>query len=134
MCLYTKQTESKIAEEDITCYKFYIRCDKMLISPYQGFIAPKIGIVANTELEKPYKPGEFKLFYRDFYGFKRVDNGFHSFKVLEEVKSVVNEQKNRFDLVIFKCIIPKGSLYYSGKFLDYESYCSNSIKLVEVCV
>ena len=134
MCLYTKQTESKIAKKDITCYKFYIRCDKMLLSPYQGSIAPKIGIVANTELGKPYKPEEFKLSYRDFYGFKRLDNGFHSFKVLEEAKSVVNEQKNGFDLVIFKCIIPKGSLYYSGKFLDYESYCSNSIKLVEVCV
>lgn len=122
MCLYTKQTKPKIAEEDIICYKFYIRLfGGLIVSPYIGIIAPKIGAITNTELGKPYGPK------------KRVDEGFHSFKILEDVKSVINKWKSKFDLVIFKCIIPKGSLYYLGKFNKYESYCSDKINLIEVC-
>ena len=128
MCLYTKQTEPKIAEKDIICYKFYRRYNKILISPYQGFRAPEIGITANANLGKSYIPEN-----DHYYDFKRVDEGFHSFKTLEEVKHKVNGYRN-LDLVIFKCIIPKGSSYYEGRFDRYESYCSNSIKLVEICV
>ena len=48
---------------------------------------------------------------------------------------MLNEELiDKKDLVIFKCIIPKGSSYYEGRFDRYESYCSNSIKLIEVCV
>ena len=97
-------------------------------------MAPEIGIVANTELEKSYRPTDNGSYIHNFLGFKRVDKGFHSFKTLEETKHEVKGCWNNLDLVIFKCIIPKDSLYYSGKFLDYESYCSNSIKLIEVCV
>lgn len=124
MCLYTKQTEPKIAEEDIICYKFYTRDNEMLFSPYQGSRAPEIGVITNTELG-----------IHNFLGFKRIDKGFHSFKTLEETKHEVKGCWNNHDLVIFKCIIPKGSLYYSGIFKGYyESYCSNSIKLIEICV
>lgn len=130
MCLYTKQTKPKIAEEDIICYKFYIRyIGGLTVSPYIGIIAPKIGAITNTELGKPYRPDN----NHTYYGFKRVYEGFHSFKILEDVKSVVNKWKSKFNLVIFKCIIPKGSLYYLGKFNKYESYCSDKINLIEVC-
>lgn len=36
-----------------------------------------------------------------------------------------------FDIKIFKCIIPKGTKYYEGKFGDFPSYCSESIILKE---
>ena len=134
MCLYTKQTEPKIAQEDIICYKFYRRCNEILFSPYRGFAAPEIGIVTNTKLEKPYRPEDNNFYIHNYYGFKRVEEGFHSFKTLEEVKHKVNGYRNNLNLVIFKCIIPRGSSYYEGIFDKYESYCSNSIKLVEVCV
>lgn len=135
MCLYTKQTEPKIAEEDIICYKFYRRYNEILISPYQGFMAPEIGIVANTELGKSYRSTDNGSYIHSFLGFKRVDKGFHSFKTLEEIKHEVNGYWNNLGLVIFKCIIPRGSSYYKGIFGDrYESYCSNSIKLIEICV
>lgn len=135
MCLYTKQTEPKIAEEDIICYKFYIRDNEILFSPYQESRAPEIGIVANTELGKSYRPTDIGSYIHNFLGFKRVDKGFHSFKTLEETKHEVNGYWNNLGLVIFKCIIPRGSLYYKGIFGDrYESYCSNSIKLIEICV
>jgi hypothetical protein len=41
---------------------------------------------------------------------------------------------NRFsrETIIAKCIIPKGSVYYRGKFDDYFSYASNQIKYVEI--
>ena len=133
MCLYTKQTKPKIAEEDIICYKFYIRDNEILFSPYQGFRAPEIGIVANTELGKSYRPTDNGSYIHNFLGFKRVDKGFHSFKILEEIKHKINGYRN-LDLVIFKCIIPRGSSYYEGRFDIYKSYCSNSIKLIEICV
>ena len=135
MCLYTKQVEPKIAEKDIVCYKFYRRYNEILISPYQEVAAPEIGVVTNTELGKSYEqPEEYSIFNPDFYGFNRVDKGFHSFKTLVGVKHEANRFERYYNLVIVKCIIPKGSLYYSGKFKKYKSYCSNSIKLVEVCV
>lgn len=133
MCLYTKQTEPKISEEDIICYKFYRRYNEILISPYQGCRAPEIGITTNANLGKSYRPKGYDLFHINFYNIRRVDEGFHSFKTLEEVKHKINGYRN-LDLVIFKCIIPRGSSYYEGRFDRYESYCSNSIKLIEVCV
>lgn len=135
MCLYTKQTEPEVAEEDIICYKFYMIYNHgVLFSPYQGFRAPEIGVITNTELGKPYNPEESNFYIHNFYDFKGIDKGFHSFKTLEDTKSIVDGYKEHFVLVIYKCIIPKGSLYYSGKFRKYESYCSNNIKLIEVCV
>ena len=135
MCLYTKQTEPEIAEEDIICYKFYRRYNEILISPYQGFIAPEIGITTNANLGKSYIPENDNFYIHNYYGFKRVDEGFHSFKTLEETKHEVKGCWDNLDLVIFKCIIPRGSSYYSGIFKEYyESYCSNSIKLIEICV
>lgn len=134
MCLYTKQVEPKIAEKDIVCYKFYRRYNEILISPYQGFRAPEIGITTNANLGKSYRPENDNLYIHNYYDFKRVDEGFHSFKTLEEVKHKVNGYRNNLDLVIFKCIIPRGSSYYEGRFDIYKSYCSNSIKLIEICV
>jgi hypothetical protein len=54
-----------------------------------------------------------------------VEVGLHSFKHESDCK--------KFDLVLVKCIIPKGSEYYEGFFKDYESYASNQLKYVEVC-
>ena len=133
MCLYTKQTEPKIAEKDIICYKFYRRCNEILVSPYQEVTAPEIGIVTNTKLGESHKLEGNAFYIHKFYNIRRVDEGFHSFKILEEIKHKINGYRN-LDLVIFKCIIPRGSSYYEGKFDRYESYCSNSIKLIEVCV
>ena len=70
MCLYTKQTEPEVAEEDIICYKFYMIYNHgVLFSPYQGFRAPEIGVVTNTELGKPYKPEESNFYIHNFYVF-----------------------------------------------------------------
>ena len=68
MCLYTKQTEPEIAEKDIICYKFYMIYNYgVLFSPYQGFRAPEIGVVTNTELGKPYKPEESNFYIHNFF-------------------------------------------------------------------
>ena len=133
MCLYTKQVEPKMAEKDIICYKFYRRYNEILISPYQEVTAPEIGIVTNTKLGESHKLEGNAFYIHKFYNSRRVDEGFHSFKILEEIKHKINGYRN-LDLVIFKCIIPRGSSYYEGRFDIYKSYCSNSIKLIEVCV
>ena len=38
----------------------------VLFSPYQGFRAPEIGVVTNTELGKPYKPEESNFYIHNF--------------------------------------------------------------------
>ena len=119
MCLYTKQTEPEIAEEDIICYKFYLRNNcKVLFSPYKGFRAPEIGVVTNTELGKSYEqPEEYSIFNPDFYGFNRVDKGFHSFKTLVGVKHEANRFERYYNFVIVKCIIPEKLLVYRRQLL-----------------
>ena len=108
MCLYTKQVDPKIAEKDIICYKFYRRYNEILISPYQEVTAPEIGIVTNTKLGESHKLEGNAFYIHKFYNIRRVDEGFHSFKILEEIKHKINGYRN-LDLVIFKCIIPRGS-------------------------
>ena len=130
MCLYTNFKEPKIAEEDIICYKIYtILYKNKMYSPYRSVLSPNVGIITTTLLGTPIK--ETNTLYR-------IEEGFHSFKSLNEAMIIMCNYKlysylNK-DHVVFKCVIPKDSLYYLGRFDKYESYCSNSIKLVEVCV
>ena len=124
MCLITTKNIPEIAQEDIVCYKFYKLYDNgELFSPYQGSHAPAINKVANTLLDRAYLSN-----YRAAY---MVSRGFHSFKYLDNLIKELDFWLS-FDIEIFKCIIPKGTKYYEGKFDDFPSYCSESIILKEI--
>ena len=118
MCL----VDAKIKEitEDIVCYKVYVSFEGKLVSPYMRSPIPNINKIAKTCLGEPY--GSISC----------VDKGFHSFATLE---SATKESKYLIGLnpVIVKCIIPKGSKCYIGSFCGETSYCSDSIKLIEIC-
>jgi hypothetical protein len=65
-----------------------------------------------------------------------VEDGIHSLKKLKDAKLIASFDKDRF---VVKCIIPKGSEYYVGKYSDdiysdsdYVSYASDTLKYVEV--
>jgi hypothetical protein len=58
-----------------------------------------------------------------------VEEGIHSFKNLEDVNYFASFDKNSF---VVKCIMPKGSEYYVGKYGDHVSYASDTLKYVEV--
>ena len=62
--------------------------------------------------------------------------GLHSFELLDDCKNnAFIEKIYAYKSVVVKCIIPKGSKYYKGKFNNYftvySSYASDKIKYVE---
>ena len=134
MCLITTKNIPEIAQEDIICYKFYVlhkvKDDINLpsydkdgyLSPYQGMPAPTINEVTNTLLDRAYL-SKYTAVYM-------VGRGFHSFKYLDDLIHELDFWLSS-DIKIFKCIIPKGTKYYEGKFGDFPSYCSESIILKE---
>jgi hypothetical protein len=58
-----------------------------------------------------------------------IEEGIHSFENLEDTKLIASLDE---DLFVVKCIIPKGSKYYIGKFDGYVSYASDTLKYVEI--
>ena len=84
-----------------------------IVTPYR-FFPIKIGKTYDSILIK-----------KDEY----VHQGLHSYKNLDEAKK--SHAK-----IYAECIIPKGSTYYEGKFIDYDSYASDKltyVKFIEVC-
>ena len=61
-----------------------------------------------------------------------VNEGFHSFKFLQDAEKF-STYYNRFtNFLIVECIIPKGSFYYEGFIADSSNYCSDTIILNKV--
>ena len=120
MCLYTKQTEPEIAEQDIECYKVYVKSyGDRWFSPYQECPMPIMNGLVTTELQSPCN--------------LRVDLGFHSFSYFSDAEIVAEWfARRKKSSCVVKCIIPKGTEYYLGKFGFDEAYCSESIILKEI--
>ena len=122
MCLIHAKIKETV--EDITCYKLYISFEGELRSLFRRSLAPNMNEIAKTYLEEPYDTGNY------------VDRGFHSFANLEDVLQTganISLLCN-IDIIVIKCIIPKDSKCYVGSFWGMTSYCSDSIKLIEICV
>ena len=90
------------------------------ITPYQKF---RVNIGENYT-------SDLILEECDDDGEKIVNVGIHSFVTLASAKDDVD---HNYDSNIFvKCIIPKGSSYCVGTFIDDPSYASNSLTYVEI--
>jgi hypothetical protein len=126
MCLYTNQTKPLVAEKDITCYKVVYKHSEFstLHSEIRGF---------EYELGHTYRirTGRFGPSENG-----RVHEGFHSFDTLKHALAYGGKS-----LVLMKCVIPKGSLYFEGKsmlnmYLNKEEgrigkqYCSNQLRVI----
>jgi hypothetical protein len=133
MCLDVKRNAIKrIALKDIVCYKFvynYVYRDvfggetypdeKKLITPYQEVF---------IEIGKTYKSALRKHKHK-YWG--EVNYGLHSFKNIEDAKrTATNFRDNKYHIV--KCVIPRWSMYYVGKFNELPSFASSKIKYVEI--
>jgi len=141
MCLdlNPNQRQSKIAEDDIICYKVL---DK-------NYVHDKL-----TTIFKRSVVNIGKLYTSEFtfnHDSTSVQMGLHSFvheddakKLMEYVnryKSNNEHELNKFAVVV-KCIIPKGSSYYEGNFEYYtdlgreaqnvDSYASNVLIYNEI--
>ena len=137
MCLITDWSESRIAEEDIICYKWYMKSDFAYKSPYQGKPIPPFNTKVYSELSESENIERLEhyvceIFYSLIPGRYRVEKGFHSF--VNSIDAKLYSYKGR-DSIVVSCIIPKGALYYKGFFENCESYCSSSIILKEeICI
>jgi len=136
MCLYAKGKIKK-AEEDIVCYKYlalsigrdeYGNISSTWCSPYVN-IGWEIGKAKENTNNKPYY---------DAHG--DVSEGFfHTFKSLSDTKDAKNgydfwNNGGRKQLGVFKCIIPKGTLYFEGihgGFNQFQGYASKKLLIVE---
>jgi hypothetical protein len=91
-----------------------------ILTPYQD-VEIKIGETYKSKLIK-YGP--------------LIDEGIHSFKNLKDANYFAIKSINK---IVAKCIIPKGSEYYIGKYRDgifsnsdYVSYASDTLKYIEI--
>jgi len=154
MCLFTKDVYPSVAKNDIECYKVVkIVCGQPL-TPYM-----------NMPIEKDVIDGKNyfcandtkNAIFNDLYSLNEVRGGYiHTFSSAEEAKQCILYNISTsylfyYDIasVIFKCIIPKVTEYYSGycengnnynflyrdrKNMPLNSYASEKIKFVELTV
>jgi hypothetical protein len=129
MCLKTKEKNPKIAKEDIVVYvirEHRIYYNHHIFSPFFNFYWNKNELYTSSLFQNKNEMDN-KIFY-----------GFHSFITLKDAKKML---RNRFNFCTFfyykihKAIIPKDSLYWTGKFntiFKRNSYCSNKLILKEI--
>lgn len=134
----TPETATKIASEDITCYKIlksytYTATednDEVFKSLYQNFEY----VMGRTYQHKPelglgfrLKPGYYHTHGYDVY---EVHEAFHSFKHEETVLFELDElgKQGYARIVAVKCTIPKGSKYVEND----AFYASDAIILNEI--
>lgn len=120
MCLYIEgNQQAEIATEDIICYKAITEKFDNKLCTFYRMTEIKIG---NT--------------YRSNFTFNylgEIEKGLHSLTTLEIAKEFIYDKLLIHKAHIVKCIIPKGSEYYLGRFyVDKDSYASNKLKYVEI--
>ena len=123
MCLFINHLEPKIADKDIVCYKLVERTKIKGIykSKYQEFE------YVIRQLYTNYFDIKYidMLIKRRYSRFAIEEGMFHSYaNYLSAITILPN-------LVVLKCIIPKGAYYFEGYFGNYPSYASSQIKILE---
>lgn len=123
MCLtLTENSKLKVAEENIICYKVAIKDIERdcFMTPFRGMIY-KLGKLYSTLMGYPRKIGSIKI----------INEGFHSFTCKEDAWKCAKYDVTTFEgannMVVVKCIIPKGAVYIEGMFVAYPNYVSNKI-------
>lgn len=112
MCLITKWKKPEVAKKDIICFKIMRRIEDTITSPFK-FFEYELDKLYKTEMtEDPAggsydeKDGKELIKYIDEgIPFIIIGEGFHAALTIERLGCI------GFDYV-YKCIIPKNSLYY----------------------
>lgn len=124
MCLITNNKIQK-AKHDMVCWKVVLKKRSRYYAPYQKFCYPK----------KQCEHVELKPNTIGIPGYFRIEEGYHSFTNIEDVRDELAWHNCRSDtkvFVIMECIIPKGSDYVLGDFENSnDAYVSSSIKIVK---
>ena len=119
MCLNIKKNQKpRIAKRDITVYKTvdHDEDDTFRTVWYDAIV--KIGEEYTS-----------KLILQNDNISEIVTEALHSFSNLEEATADAEDDA----LVLIKCIIPKGSIYYKGRdCFNNQSYASNKLKYAKI--
>lgn len=115
MCLELKNAYvwPRIALWDIVCFKRVIKTDNFGTLKYYTPYQKEAVEIGSTYKSKIRKDGSL------------IDVGLHSYVTQKD--AIANSWGNP----IVKCIIPRGSIYYKGRFLYEPCYASNKITYVE---
>lgn len=106
MCLYTKDSVPKIAEQDIVCYKVLLHVGQYHFSPYYNKNYTD-GKELTSNLFGAFSGGEYL----------EVSVGLHTYKDIESIKAEGISFYKMFPKVKKSyaiCVIPKGTKYYEG--------------------
>ena len=154
MCLITEQSQSKIASEDITCYKVLLKLENEIndivfndtvfyVSPVMHFTYFSNRTDLNNKVFKAEKPhwlenspdDDLEPSCIDYNTYKLNSGFFHMYKDYDSaVKAIKNSVTGeRESSVIFECVIPKGSRYYEGFTSTYllPSIASDKLKFIK---
>jgi len=175
MCLFVHpESKSLVAESDIEVYKVLLKnsdpiYELKLVSPYQACLyeigetyfsnflpdSKLLSKVVDDWDSYPNVPKDLAQLmpsevFDDTIGL--VEYGIHTFKNVEDAKTLIQSGNIQLDdgfdtkIIIVKCIIPKGSLYYFGSWILHpypwvaessiikrmDSYCSKNLKIIEI--
>lgn len=148
MCLAVKKPyKVKIAEKDIECFKVlekhtYSDGSAKLCTPYQCTVIDKNIINGKNPMISQIlvkKEGIWKEVNVTKENFEKIidpyalliDRGaIHTFSSITNARkerSWHRARKSGAEYVIYKCIIPKGTLYYEGTFNNVRGFASNKL-------
>lgn len=134
MCLRVGKIKKRsTAKEDIVCYKAIkqYKLAKGYMTFYRDY---------PIELGNTYKS---ELILLEYQIFNAIEIGLHSFENYEDCKKFISDNTKYVynkEYFIVKCIIPKGSKYFKGIYMDfidngtipYECYASDCLKYEEI--
>ena len=112
MCLRSSDCRASYADRDITCYKlvYPANMDHKFRSQFHEFPYE----LGHTYHETRFEKANFSC---------SIYRGYHSYRTIKEATA-----HSYPSLVMIKCVIPKGSLYYVSE--NRDQYCSDKIKPV----
>ena len=149
MCLITKQSQSKIASKDITCYKVLLKLENEInntvfyVSPVRHFTYFSNRTDLNNKVFKAEKTyglenspdDDLEPSCIDDDTYKLNSGFFHMYKDYDSAVKVIKNSPpgERESSLIFECVIPKGSHYYEGFTSTYllPSIASDRLKFVK---
>lgn len=131
MCLYTKQICPLRARKDIVCYKRF----------ELGYL-PDLAVIMKTavrgilvSIPKPDEPTVMVAYPDSIEKVRTIDTTrdrynarFQIYGGMIHAYTKLEYSKGPWPLIIFKCIIPKGTLYYKGTSGDI---CAKKMLIVE---
>lgn len=102
MCLFTKQQEAKIVNKNIIVYKLLYCNNGVLRPPIFSDYVYELKKLNITDIEVSSVLDLGYNIYRAFHAFTTIRNALTSNIIMN-------------DMLLYKCIIPKGSKYYISK-------------------